>query len=165
MSTGCKTQRAQTQVTLGLRVAEVTGLFDFQLPDTAATHLPPARSAIVWTLFMMDRIIGSGRRSSVYSPAIYSIPVYQDGPLRPDSPPTACKPFTLSDTIASRAHTPSRSVTAVIIELLDIWSLVISHIFSSPRTGDAPFWQYNSPRARLTTRLLEFELSKLGAVT
>lgn len=141
-------------------MAEVTGLFDSQYPDAAANHLLPARSAIIWTLFMMDRIIGSGRRSSVYSPAIYSVPVFQGGPTRPDSPPTACKPFTLNDTIAIRAHTPSRSATAVIIELLDIWSLVISHIFASPGSEEVPFWQYNSPRARLTTRLLEFELSK-----
>lgn len=146
-------------MTLGLRVAEVTGILDSQSP-VATINGPPGRSAIVWTLFMLDRIIGSGRRSSVYSPAIYSIPVYQVGPARPDSPPSAAKPFTLNDTIASRSHSPSKSVTAVIVELLDIWGLIISHVFSSPRSEDVPFWQYNSPRARLTTRLLEFELSE-----
>lgn len=138
----------------------MTGLVAYESPDVKVSQLPPARSAILWTLFMLDRIIVSGKRSSVFSPAVYSIPVYQDGPLQPDSSQNACKPFTLNDTMTTRGHKPSRSVTAVTIELLDIWGLVVSHIFSTPRPEDVPFWQYNSPRARLTTRLLEFEFSK-----
>jgi hypothetical protein len=135
-------------------------MFDSETSENPSSTTANARSAIAWTLFMMDRIIGTNSHSGPSSSTSFRLPVYQGGPPRPGSPGKAVRHFKLSDSMSTRSFMPSSSITAVIIEMLDIWGEIIAHIFRRTPLEAVPFWHNGSSRAKIETRLLEFELSK-----
>jgi hypothetical protein len=141
------------QVALAMRAVELNGWYK------ADYDLDEARLGIMWTLFMLDSVIGSGSRSSLKSSAMHRLPVYQGGPTWPPAPTEFDKAFSLDVPISSRPDTPCKSVVAVIIELLDVWSSITSHLLSDQESAKANFWQHSSPRAELMGRLTELELS------
>lgn len=155
-----KIARAQSQVSLGLKLAQTKGMLGSRAISDANSTAPNTQSPIVWTLFMMDRIIGTAGNSTPSPSSLFSLPVYQAGPARPDSMTDTPKSFMLSDPMNVRSSLSSPSVIAVLIELLDIWGEIITHIFQSTPDESSPFWRHDSSRARISTRLLEFELSK-----
>lgn len=151
---GGKTRRAQIQVTFGLRAEELSNY----IRDHEST---PCRSTIVWTLFMLGSVFGSGRQPGSTAPIFNSVPVCQRGPAWAFTPAGHGKPFILAQSVAGQSNTSSTSVATVTIELLSIWSSINSHLLSAAGSTNILFWRHDSPRAELITRLTDFELSWL----
>lgn len=152
-----KTQRAQAQVALGIRLAQSQGML---APDEEDQH--PARfsandRAIVWTLFMLDRVFTGGKISATVPASAYQLSLPQDGPQLPNAAANTSL-VTLRTTLQERLG-KSYNILLMSVEVLQIWEQVIATTFQPTTTGSTPFWKDGSALSQNLSSLLEFELS------
>lgn len=161
--TAAKYDRAQTQVALGLKLAQVQGLLEAHSGTNTFQSTPTVESGIVWTLFMLDKITGTGYQVKGDLSAmscVFRLPLYQGSSTGPGGGSRAPRLFGPCDTTTASSFSSYNSITAVMIELLDIWGDVTSTILQRKPRDETPFWQDNSSRARIQARMLEIELSQ-----
>lgn len=123
-----------------------------------------ASSAIVWTLFMMDRVMNTGVETGCVSSSLFNLPVYQSDNCTPGCQ-TATNEIYLAGASTTQAAAPFRTITTAVIETFDVWAAVVSYVYDATCDTATDFWRHNSKRAALTTRILESELSKRAAGT
>ncbi|KAH7080131.1 hypothetical protein BKA63DRAFT_236386 [Paraphoma chrysanthemicola] len=151
-------ERAQAQVALGLRLAQARGMLaadtldDLELPDRSR------RQEIVWSLFMLDRmLLGVNTKNASTPAASFEIPVMQSGPFHPDF---CLEPSELDislSSIDSDMPLPPQNVTCLQVQTIRIWECIIDYIAEPPSSSDVPFWRHDSPRAAILTKLLDIE--------
>jgi len=122
------------------------------------------RREIVWTLFMMDRVYVGHNISGPSTPASsYDLFVFGKGPPVPGDTCKLNAYVTLKDSLDVRLNSRSTSVVIINIELLLIWESVVMDIFEARSGRVVPFWNDGSPRSKIQTSLLEFELSECSS--
>ncbi|KAF2820158.1 hypothetical protein CC86DRAFT_471309 [Ophiobolus disseminans] len=151
-------ERARAQVSFGLRITQSRGMLSakrFNSLDAAATS---RRQEIVWTLFMLDRMLlgGHTRDPSVLSTS-FELPMFSDGPSKPDLVSRAAGLDALDMMFGPEASQPSPSVIQLNIEILSIWESVLADITKPPTDTDTPIWRHDSGRAAVLTKLMDFE--------
>ena len=156
-----RVERARAQVAIGLRVAQgrdmlcVGSLDGLELADRAR------RQEIVWSLFMLDRMLLGGNTKSPSTPtAIFELPIIQSGPVHPDISPQLFEPDISLSSVDSGALLPPQNVVCLQIQTIRIWECVIEYIVQPTSSTDVPLWRHDSPRAAILTKLLEIETSQ-----
>jgi hypothetical protein len=154
-------ERARAQVALGLRIAQARDM----LGTNSLCGLEPAdrarRQEIVWSLFMLDRMLLGGNMRNPSTPtAAFQLPVIQSGPFHPDIRPQLPGHEISLKCVDSDAPLPPQSVTCLQIQTIRIWECVIDYIAQPPSDTDVPLWRHDSPRAAILTKLLDIEMSE-----
>lgn len=158
-------ERARTQVAIGLRVAQGRGM----LGSGSLAGLEPAdrarRQEIVWSLFMLDRMLLGGDTKNPSTPtAIFELPVITGGPSHPDNPPQPFEPNISLSSVDSGAPLPPQNVACLQIQTIRIWECVVDYIAQPALSTDIPLWRHDSPRAAILTKLLDIETSQCISV-
>ncbi|KAK2594973.1 hypothetical protein QQS21_007331 [Conoideocrella luteorostrata] len=159
-----RTRRAQAQVAIGIRLAQALGMLASETTSTLSTSDCTSAAdhcAIVWTLFMLDRVFTGRIVSTPTLPASsYQLFLPGDGLWLPGSTISAePRPTTLNAyTRDRRGH--ASGILSSNIELLHIWGHVVATSFQAATTDDksTPFWKDGSPMSRAISAFLEFEL-------
>ncbi|KAL6709243.1 hypothetical protein ACN47E_001650 [Coniothyrium glycines] len=151
-------ERAQLQTALGLRLAQSRGMLSNGQSVVLELAERNRRQEIVWSLFMLDRMLLGGRsRNATLPAAAFELPLHQGGPLFPDQPSEAYGISFLDDSDSFEPPTSLFSVGSLTIQVLRIWEEVITDITRPPSSADVPFWRHDSSRATILTKLLDFE--------
>lgn len=158
-------ERARAQVATGLRIAQTRDMLGLGSLDGLGLVDRARRQEIVWSLFMLDRmLLGGNTRNPSASTAIFCLPVLQSGPSHPDvgSEPSA-EPEVLLDSVDSGAPLPPQTVICLQTQTLRIWECIVDYIAQPPSSTDVPLWRHDSPRAAILTKLLDIETSQYGS--
>jgi hypothetical protein len=116
--------------------------------------------AIVWTLFMMDRILNGIHKTPSSIPlASISLPTFQGDPLA-DTELDDMKQLQLQTIWKGGAHDQYIAIVTGNIELLEIWEMVVADTGQIKSEGNPRFWNNGSSWRKIHDALLDFELSK-----
>ncbi|KAH7086447.1 hypothetical protein FB567DRAFT_71379 [Paraphoma chrysanthemicola] len=151
-------ERAQAQVALGLRLAQTRGMLaadtldDLEVPDRSR------RQEIIWSLFMLDRMLLGGHMKNASTPAAsFEIPIMQNGPFHPDFCPEPSEYVVSLSSIDSDMPLPPQNVACLQVQTIRIWEYVIDYVAQPPSSADVPLWRHDSPRAAILTKILDVE--------
>ncbi|EUC39909.1 hypothetical protein COCMIDRAFT_41667 [Bipolaris oryzae ATCC 44560] len=151
-------ERARAQVAIGLRVAQTRDMLGINSLDGLGLAHRARRQEIVWSLFMLDRMLLGGNTTNPSTPtAIFELPVIQSGPSHPDLPSQTCEPDISLGSIDSGAPLPPQNVACLQIQTIRIWECIIDYIAQPPSSTDVPLWRHDSLRAPILTKLLDIE--------
>lgn len=109
---------------------------------------------------MMERLTRSAGRLTSWPSTSFNLSVNQAGPQTPDLGNFTARHFTLNGLTDIDFDTSPININTNIIELLDIWGDIATYILWPEPAIAVPFWQHNSHRARIQTRLLDYETRK-----
>ncbi|EXJ88753.1 hypothetical protein A1O3_01817 [Capronia epimyces CBS 606.96] len=155
-----KPHRAQAQVALGLRLAQTRGLLCKENDRTSNDRLSIGWRSLVWTLFMMDRILtGDNIRSTCIPAFSFHLFLMRNGPRHPDGV-AATKDITLQTSFEDKLRAGSLDLVACNILLVHLWDTTMQDIFQVVPETSVAFWRDGSSRAKLHSALLEFEMRK-----
>ena len=155
-----RTTRAQCQVALGVRLAQAQGMLASDTTDQPSRCISDDERAIVWTLFMLDRVfIGAKVSSATVPSSAYQLSLFQHGPQLVSSNADA-KPIALQTSLQSRLG-KVYSILSTNVEVLQIWEQVVATSFQATTDISTPFWKDGSALSQTLSSLLEFELSKV----
>ncbi|PVH91968.1 hypothetical protein DM02DRAFT_307554 [Periconia macrospinosa] len=153
-----KLERARAQVAIGLRIAQARDMMDSSSLDGLGLADRARRQEIVWSLFMLDRMLLGGNTTNPSAPtAIFELPVIQNGPSPPDFNSQPCELEISLASVDSGAPLPPLNVACLQIQSIRIWECIIDYIAQPPSSTDVPLWRHDSPRAAILTKLLDFE--------
>lgn len=155
-----KPHRAQAQVALGSRLVQTRGLLAKEDTESSEDHLSLGWRAVVWTLFMMDRIFtGAGVRSSCVPASSFQLFLPQCSAPHPEGA-SGSKDITLPISRGGVLQTGIFDVVACSIALLDVWHTALMDVFDEGSSTPVPFWRNDSAQATIETRLMEVEMSE-----
>ncbi|XP_014555252.1 hypothetical protein COCVIDRAFT_102958 [Bipolaris victoriae FI3] len=151
-------ERARSQVAIGLRIAQARDMLGTNSLDGLGLADRARRQEIVWSLFMLDRMLLGGNTRNPSTPtAIFELPIIQSGPSHPDIHSQTCEPDTSFGSVDSGALLPPQNVASLQIQTIRIWECIIDYIAQPPLSTDVPLWRHDSPRAAILTKLLDIE--------
>ncbi|KAH7346096.1 hypothetical protein BKA66DRAFT_602766 [Pyrenochaeta sp. MPI-SDFR-AT-0127] len=153
-----RTERAQTQIAIGLKLAQSRGMLGAKALDGLEPVERIRRQEIVWSLFMLDRmLLGSNTREPSIPTTAFELPIFQGGPSHPDQ---SFRPYGVDHLLISYESETPRSLHSVVslnMQILRIWECVLADVTRPPSDNDVPLWRHDSARAVILTRLLDFE--------
>lgn len=121
------------------------------------------RQEIVWSLFMLDRmLLGDNTREPSIPTTSFELPIFQGGPSPPDQSFRSYGVDYLPITNESEACRSLHSIVSMNIQILRIWECVLADLIRPPSDVDVPLWRHDSARSVILTRLLDFETRKLS---
>ncbi|EMD87300.1 hypothetical protein COCC4DRAFT_70770 [Bipolaris maydis ATCC 48331] len=151
-------ERARTQVSLGLQVAQSQGLLSADSLDGLEPIIRTRRQEIVWSLFLLDRMmLGASSRYPSLPSAAFELPLCGNGPTPRNWNPQMQSATSSIVRLHTEANHVQYSVLSLNIKIMSIWENVIVDVTRSPSDTDVPLWRHNSPRASLLTQIMEFE--------
>ncbi|KAI8933128.1 hypothetical protein NX059_009769 [Plenodomus lindquistii] len=152
-------ERARAQVALGLRIAQGRDMLGTNALFGLSHDEQTRRLEIVWSLFMLDRMLLGGNTRIPSSPSrAFELPIIQCGPSHPDGPLISSNGDTPLHSLATGIPSPEQSAVRLQIQIIEIWESVVAEIAQPPSSTDVPIWRHDSPRAAILTRLLDFEM-------
>ncbi|KAH6644655.1 hypothetical protein C7974DRAFT_25537 [Boeremia exigua] len=153
-----KLERARAQVAIGLRVAQARDMLRVDSLDGLELADRARRQEIIWSLFMLDRMLLGGNTKNPSTPtAVFELPVIQSGPCHPDGSPQTAESDVSLESVDSDIPLPPQSVACLQIQTIRIWECIIDYIAQPPLSTDIPLWRHDSPRAAILTKLLDIE--------
>ena len=151
--------RAQSQIALGVRLAQTRGMMALEESNQVAEHTSMENRAVAWTLFMLDRVfLGRSVTTAMLPSSSYQLCLLQHGPQLTGTH-AGTKPVSLHTPLQNRIG-KSANILSENVEILQLWEQVIGTSFRLPADGDIPFWKDGSLLSRTLSSLLEFELSR-----
>lgn len=145
--------RARTQVTLGLRLAQTRGMLSRAYYENRNEISRTKYQEIIWSLFVLDRMFtGRNVPSPSVSNTLYRLPVFLGGPTHPEHVSE------IYDATNPRSSSRNFMIMSLYAQMMRIWELVISYINENLTTESTPLWHHKSPRTVILTLLLEFEI-------
>lgn len=155
-----RVQRAHTQISLGVRIAQSLGYLTESSNDVSVEDRSEEVVRCTWTLFMLDRTFSITR---LVSP---SLP-YQDFKLpKPNWEGALSLNPVYRDTNAKTSPETDLSVgdqdlSALLVGVYAIWDDVIRYVFETTNNSTTPPWAPGSELATIEYRFADFEPGKL----
>ncbi|KAF2123428.1 hypothetical protein P153DRAFT_361995 [Dothidotthia symphoricarpi CBS 119687] len=154
-----RSDRARAQVALGLRLAQGSGMLGINSLNGLELADRARRQEIVWSLFMLDRMLLGGNTRDPSSPiTAFELPVIQGGPSHPDILPQLSEVDISLSSVESGVIVSPQSAVCLQVQIIRIWECVMANIAQPPSSTDVPLWRHDSPRAAILTRLLDFQM-------
>jgi hypothetical protein len=147
-----RVNRAHSQISLGIRIAQSSGYLTSAGSDGTKTE---DVVRCTWTLFMLDRTFSITR---LVSPALS----YQHFQLRkPISEGGLSREATGQNTGMNESSANDQDLGALIIGVYSIWDDVLKYVFQTSSDNTIPPWQPGSELATIEYRFADFEPGKL----
>lgn len=154
-------ERARTQVALALRLSQSRGNLSAKSFDTLDPRAIARKEGIVWTLFMLDRLLlGGGIREVLVPSTLFELPRISYGPSTPDPVSQGSRPDARGSSCTAEMSSQSYNIVQLNIDTFTIWERVIADITQPSSDTDTPLWRHDSRRSAILTDLLDLELSK-----
>ncbi|CZR52279.1 uncharacterized protein PAC_02156 [Phialocephala subalpina] len=150
-----RVQRAHTQVSLGIRIAQSAGYLSIDCDDGPKTGSEEAVRC-TWTLFMLDRTFSITR-------AVSPVLTYKDFLLRkPESEKerslkAATSIVSTNGRQAIEHSDEEQDIAALIIGVYTMWDDAIRYVFGTTSKSTTPPWQPGSELATIEYRFADFE--------
>lgn len=160
-----KTLRAQTQVALGLRLAQTLPLLPRTSGESAGSEISAlaldCRNEIIWSLLLLDRIFLG---CTVPTPTL-PVSAFGDSFVHSRCEPSggvsdARDPYTVEGYFETGQGYKMADIVSTNIELFQILEEVIADNAQDLLPEAKPFWMGDSRRGQILSRLLELETSE-----
>lgn len=150
-----RSERAHTQVALGLRLAQSKGWLSAKHYDDMDALQKRQHQEIVWSLYILDRmLIGGSSPHPAISEARFTLPAYTGGPDYPSLGTGSDRPSNV------RTSSHDFMIIAQYARMMCIWQLVAEYINEVSAVDSIPLWHHKSLRTRILTDLLQSEIRK-----
>lgn len=143
------TLRARSQIALGLRIAQISGLFISKSKFRHDDSQDNRHAEIVWSLFLLDRMYLSLEIPSTSTPlaSFTNLAFLSTGPEAGKTvSPLTC---TINNS----------SIIANIVDHMGVWEAVVADL-SETNIDAVDSWKADSARTKITSRLLELEIGE-----
>jgi len=157
-----RSERARAQVALGLRIAQDRDMLGVNSLAGLGPNDRARRQEIVWSLFMLDRMLLGGNTWNPSSPiTAFECPVLTTSPLHPDAVTQPSDDDVSLIDLHAGVPKLEHSIMCLQIQSIHLWEKVVAEIARPPSSSDVPLWRHDSPRAAILTQLLDCEMSEL----
>lgn len=148
-----RSNRARTQVALGLRLVQTRGMLDKSHYEAMSGSGYKQHQEIILTLFMLDRVFSNRDVPNPCIPeTVYRLPAYLDGPVHPER---SCQDH---DPTSSSLSVQTFMIINSCVAMLRVWELVVQYISETLSDASQPIWHHQSSRTAILTHLLELEI-------
>ncbi|KAJ4992907.1 hypothetical protein SVAN01_01611 [Stagonosporopsis vannaccii] len=144
-----RSERARTQVALGLRLAQSRGMLGKEHYQGENESGCKQHQEIVYSLCILDRMFTSRDIPNSSIPqSVFRLPAYQGGPKHPEHNGRVDNTSTVQNCIIVDAY----------VQMMHMWELVTRYISESLTGVSQPIWHHKSVRSAILTRNLELEI-------
>lgn len=157
-----RTSRAQAQVSLGLRLAQIHRFSDDKASDDSACDEIVLQTwrQVIWTLLTLDRIFAGCQMPDATLPAsAFGLSFVRPQILQSDQSPVQRGEYNLTNLFDDMQHTGSTDIASINVECIYVWHMVMEDISEATIETTNPFWRGDSHRGHIISQLLDLETS------